>query len=101
MVLSPGQREDKLFWEHERSGEFSIQSAYMLLKSLEKEHGGSECLNSATRNSFWKNLWRMDIPNKIKKIYLEVMQEQSSNHCKAATRRGSDGGAMFVLPIKR
>lgn len=28
--------EDKMFWEHEYSGEFSVRSSYRLIKQLDK-----------------------------------------------------------------
>ncbi|KAF5459663.1 hypothetical protein F2P56_019591 [Juglans regia] len=56
---------DHWLWEHEKSGSFSIKSAYSFFKTiLESEHGESS--NGAVMKKFWTALWKLQVPHKVK-----------------------------------
>lgn len=55
---------DKLVWNWEKDGEYSIRSAYLLLCDAKArlQRGPS----NPQRDKLWKEIWRAPIPNKIK-----------------------------------
>ena len=56
---------DCIVWPWTRDGDYSVKTGYQLL--LESKNRG-EALGSNSDNlrSFWKGIWKMQIPNKIK-----------------------------------
>ncbi|KAG6693248.1 hypothetical protein I3842_10G159900, partial [Carya illinoinensis] len=57
--------EDSLFWVHEKNGIYSVRSAYRMLQqdiSNDMEQHSRESLASV----FWKCLWHLKLPKKIK-----------------------------------
>ncbi|XP_042950144.1 uncharacterized protein LOC122282259 [Carya illinoinensis] len=65
IVICPEGYEDRWMWSEERSGEFSVRSAYKLLqKGLYDAVGQSS--NSSSLNSLWKAIWKMKLPLKIR-----------------------------------
>jgi hypothetical protein len=59
--------EDFMAWFYEKTGVFSVRSAYRLAgRIMEEENGGwqSSSLNQDHR-PIWKNFWNMPIPHKI------------------------------------
>ena len=63
ILLSPS-RQDSLVWIGTYNGIFTTQSAYhMLAKDKTKLTGLSS--NLGRLHAFWKNLWSIDVPNKI------------------------------------
>ena len=56
---------DCLVWPRTRDGNYSVKTGYQLLGELENK---GEALGSNSNNlrSFWKGIWNMRIPNKIK-----------------------------------
>ncbi|KAA3467549.1 Ribonuclease H-like superfamily protein [Gossypium australe] len=54
--------DDLLVWNGESSGEFSVQSSYKLLQSFDPT---AYALQNIYKE-FYKKLWRIDIPSKIK-----------------------------------
>lgn len=46
---------NKLIWEHERKGEYSIPSAYWVYKQLENEQTTGECSNATNYNKFYRH----------------------------------------------
>ena len=54
-----------IVWPRIRDGNYSIKTGYQLLGELENRE---EALGSNSNNlrSFWKGIWKMQIPNKIK-----------------------------------
>jgi hypothetical protein len=59
--------EDYMAWFHEKTGVFSVRSAYRLAGRIKKEENGgwqSTSLNQDQR-PIWKNFWNIPIPHKI------------------------------------
>lgn len=59
--------EDALYWLPEKSGHYSVKSAYKLFLQLDGQ-GGGESSREKSINSFWKCLWHLKIPKKIKNL---------------------------------
>ncbi|CAL2240574.1 unnamed protein product [Prunus armeniaca] len=65
---SVGSLEDKRFWFFSKNGKYSVKTGYRLDlrlcdKEVNGEIGGS---NSGTQRAFWKKLWHLEVPNKVK-----------------------------------
>lgn len=65
---SPRQRQDFISWQPERSGRFSVRSAYRLATSSHNDAfaGGASSDSPDGNRSLWKLIWRAHIPQKIK-----------------------------------
>lgn len=49
----------------EKNGKFSARSSYILIKEMFSD-GSGECSNASRQHVFWKALWKMNVPNKVK-----------------------------------
>ncbi|KAL5779910.1 hypothetical protein ACOSQ2_010647 [Xanthoceras sorbifolium] len=61
--LSVFSVQDSILWHFDKRGEFSVKSAYRLALSL-KSKDIAAC--SSGPASFWKAIWAMNLPNKVK-----------------------------------
>ena len=63
--LSERLPADRLVWAYMPKGNFTIRSAYKvaMASSSNNNFGGSS--NEQKSKSFWKTLWRLNIPNKV------------------------------------
>ncbi|CAM8920109.1 unnamed protein product [Rhodiola kirilowii] len=68
--LDYNQQEGLARWRFSSSGEFTVRSAYKLVKMYREEIEGSQGSSSDTRQvtKFWNKLWRLNLPNKAKLI---------------------------------
>ncbi|KAL5545904.1 hypothetical protein UlMin_005591 [Ulmus minor] len=57
------EHEDTLIWHHTRDGEFSVKSGYKVALSVDDV---AECSNPQAANKWWKYLWNLKIPPKIR-----------------------------------
>ena len=58
--------EDKLIWALTSNGVFSVRSAYRLaMDQARAEQSGSSSDNGRIRK-FWRQLWRLEIPHKVR-----------------------------------
>ena len=55
--------EDKLIWHYTNNGRFTVKSAYQLQLSLRLGAVGS---TSTPQTDVWKNIWRLNIPPRIR-----------------------------------
>ena len=63
--LSSRLPPDQLIWAYTSKGNFTIRSAYKIALSSSANQRPKNS-SSGNRSSFWKNLWRLNVPNKIK-----------------------------------
>ena len=63
--LSSKLPPDRLIWAYTSKGNFMVRSAYKIALSSSSAQR-SENSSSGNRSSFWKNLCRLNVPNKIK-----------------------------------
>ena len=61
-------QEDCLVWPRSRDGNYSVKIGYQLLGELENREAASGSSSANLRN-FWKGIWSLQIPNKIKHFY--------------------------------
>ncbi|XP_042969199.1 uncharacterized protein LOC122301911 [Carya illinoinensis] len=67
--------EDSLYWSHEKTGSFSVKSAYCFLQQnqhlsyWQSSSGNSEAV-------FWKSLWHLKLPKKMKIFAWKACQEK-------------------------
>ncbi|XP_042959454.1 uncharacterized protein LOC122294624 [Carya illinoinensis] len=64
-MVFPSGTADKLIWNFERNGLFSVKSCYRLIMDLSRLET-SESSNVRSQQKLWKALWKMPVPNKIK-----------------------------------
>jgi len=69
--LSLSIQNDCWAWHYERSGLFTVQSAYRMMIELKKSRedyfeGQTSCSDVEKRQREWKQLWKMELPPKIK-----------------------------------
>lgn len=65
ICLSPRQEEDFLAWHPDKSGRFSVRSAYNLACRLANTEGSSSSFALHSRKS-WDLIWKCKLPQKIK-----------------------------------
>ncbi|KAL5560802.1 hypothetical protein UlMin_037013 [Ulmus minor] len=57
------EHEDTLIWHYTRDGEYSVKSGY---KSTLILNDVVECSNPQVVNKWWKSLWQLKIPPKVR-----------------------------------
>jgi len=96
--IPPTECPDYVAWNFEKSGLFSVKSAYRL--AMRKEHGEGEISTSSTPldgRKVWKDLWSTHVPGKVKvfawkianngiptqanKCYRHLVQHESCEMC--------------------
>ena len=65
---------DCIVWPRTRDGDYSVKTSYQLVVESENR-GEASGSNSDNLRSFWKGIWKMRIPNKIKKICWRACSE--------------------------
>lgn len=63
--LSSRLPPDQIIWAYTSKGNFTVRSAYKIALSSSSDQRPDNS-SRESRNSFWKNLWRLNVPNKIK-----------------------------------
>ena len=58
---------DCIIWPRCRDGVYSVKTGYQLLCELDTQNRASG-LDMTSKRVFWRYLWKMKIPNKIKKF---------------------------------
>ena len=66
--LPSTETEDTLAWHFEKSGVFTVRSAYRLAVSLQKQskNPASSSTNDTDNQSIWDIIWKAKVPEKIK-----------------------------------
>ncbi|KAH1055128.1 hypothetical protein J1N35_033193 [Gossypium stocksii] len=64
--ISDGGREDLRVWKHDGSGIYTVRSGYRVLNSAHLQVSSLISPNEGDYISFYKALWSLDIPGKIK-----------------------------------
>ena len=63
--LSSRAPNDLLIWGGEKSGKYSVRSAYRMLAAVDLE-GNPGCSNSEYWRRFWKKIWSVQVPFKVR-----------------------------------
>lgn len=68
--LASEAHPDMIFWRGEHSGEFAVRSTYKMLQNQSPTTYPIDSHNTA--HSFYKQLWELQLPNKIKILAWKV-----------------------------
>jgi hypothetical protein len=100
LKIKPGVRmeEDVLAWNHEKSGMYSVRSAYRLLKAEQAQEEASKVNEAGASDGtwVWRKLWKLKIPPKIRIFWWRVIQNFLPTKMELCRRRGSRSD-MFYL----
>ncbi|KAK9993659.1 hypothetical protein SO802_023362 [Lithocarpus litseifolius] len=66
IALSPTLPEDHLIWALTPSGKFTVKSAYRVALQDRIGHVSKESSNATCMKEFWRFIWCLQIPNKIR-----------------------------------
>ncbi|KAG2667144.1 hypothetical protein I3760_15G097700 [Carya illinoinensis] len=95
MVLTSVSRPDELIWEHEKSGQFSVRSAYRLFLADAASNQEGEVSFREDQTTMWRKIWKMQVPTRglpslknllFKKVVTDAMcpwcrlEEEDTNH---------------------
>ena len=64
--LSANEVGDRLIWAENRSGKFTVKSAYALALEEQSRLGLVDCSNGSVRRKLWKTIWQLKLPQKLK-----------------------------------
>ena len=56
---------DSIFWLHNRSGKFSVKSAYKLARQIQLHGDRAKTSSGCAGKIIWLVLWKLKIPNKV------------------------------------
>ena len=80
--LSLRSTEDRIIWAYTPSGTYSTSSTYKLLKDR-NVHGSSNC---EPQKCFWKGLWELRVPHKIKHFIWRACHNALPTKCNLVRR---------------
>ncbi|KAA3459024.1 reverse transcriptase [Gossypium australe] len=84
--LSGGNSQDTVVWKFEGSGEYSVRSGYRtLVSSLTNTNPYSN--NNAIFTDFYKDLWGLNIPSKIKIHVWRLFNNLIPHYCNLAKKK--------------
>ena len=64
--LSTNEVCDRLIWAENRSGKFTVKSAYALALEEQSHLAMVDCSNGSVRRKLWKTIWQLKLPQKLK-----------------------------------
>jgi ribonuclease HI len=75
IYTSMSLEEDILAWAHERHGNYSVRSAYRVLK---KEQAANEMaakseVSGSLQSTIWKKVWKLNVPPKVRNFWWRVI----------------------------
>ncbi|KAK9996808.1 hypothetical protein SO802_021494 [Lithocarpus litseifolius] len=65
--LCKTRQEDCILWPRSRDENYIVKTGYQLLGEIENRDVASSS-SQATQRQFWNSMWKLDVPNKIKKF---------------------------------
>ncbi|KAK3205547.1 hypothetical protein Dsin_019593 [Dipteronia sinensis] len=87
--LSNTCRDDSITWHYTVDGEYTVRSGYnlgMCRMVADSNFGGSSNSGLENAESFWKTLWRINVPNKIKLFLWKACNNWLSTRANLAMR---------------
>jgi hypothetical protein len=75
LKIKPSDRleRDVLAWAHERHGQYSVKSAYRLLKIEQTEMADSREALGSSASAHWSTLWKLEVPPKVRVFWWRVL----------------------------
>lgn len=98
--ISPKLPEYSLIWAWSKNGLFTVRSAYgvtlKLLKETSTTRERGDCSDKSKATKFWKSIWKLNCPNKIKHFLWRVCKNILPTNFHLASRKViADGGCGF------
>ena len=98
--ISPKLPEYSLIWACSKNGLFTVRSAYgvtlKLLKETSTTREQGDCSDKSKATEFWKSIWKLNCPNKIKHFLWRVCKNILPTNFHLASRKViADGGCGF------
>ena len=64
--LSLSGKRDRLIWVANKSGKFSVKSAYAFAYEEKLEQNRGDCLNASLCKRVWRCIWQLKLPHKLR-----------------------------------
>ena len=64
--LSEHKPRDRIIWAYTPKGKFTVNSAYKVAISMTQGNSDAEASHGKLQTRFWRQVWNLHIPNKIK-----------------------------------
>lgn len=77
---------EKWFWKAEKSGNFTVKSAYRLLEAS-AQPDQAESSHASSIITLWKQLWKMRVPPKIKNFAWRAYRDTLPTRCNLIKRK--------------
>jgi hypothetical protein len=74
LPVCPSRGEDKLIWQHNKTGEYTVRSGYHFAKGKFEADMGS-CSNSDNNRMLWKAIWGINAPRAAKTFVWKACSE--------------------------
>ena len=87
--LCTTNQADCIVWPRCRDGVYLVRSGYQLLCELDDQNRASGS-DMASMKAFWRRLWKMKVPNKIKKILWRACSDALPTRCNLLRRKVLD-----------
>nr|POF06446.1 hypothetical protein CFP56_57421 [Quercus suber] len=89
-------QEDCTVWPQSRDGNYSVKTGYLLLCELENREAASGSNNADSRN-FWRGIWSLRIPNKIKHFGWQACIESLPTLANLYRRKVEENMELFMV----
>lgn len=68
LKIPKSNMEDSVAWHYEKSGVFTVKSAYKLADSLKRDSNSSasSSISEPGNRSIWDVIWKLNVPEKVK-----------------------------------
>ena len=66
---------DRLVWAKTANGKFTVKSAYHLAVRISFSKNGGSALDCSLMRRFWRSLWRLPIPHKVRHFAWRACRE--------------------------
>ena len=90
--LSTIDTNDRLIWAENRSGKFTIKSAYALALEEEQHTAMGDCLNGLACRKIGKAIWHLNVPQKIKHFAWRASRDILTTKANLAKRKIAPSG---------
>ena len=90
--LSSSNTNDRIVWAENRSGKFTVKSAYVLALEEKVHNTRADCSDESARRKIWKTIWKLRIPQKIKHFAWRAGRDILATKSNLAKRRITPNG---------
>ena len=90
--LSTNEIGDRLIWAENRSGKFTVKSAYALALEEQSHLTTVDCSNGSVRRKLWKTIWQLKLPQKLKHFAWKASRDILATKMNLAVRKIAPNG---------